>query len=88
MVSSATPTGTDSCAQCSRVALCPWPEPPAGLPPRTQEEALQRPIEGAQTLLHRPSGPRGCRPPVDPRAPEGPHVPRVPVTRVGALTST
>ena len=51
-VSFATATGTNRCAQCSLVAACPWPEPPAGPRQRTEEEALQRRIEGAQTPSH------------------------------------
>ena len=38
--------------------------------------------------LTRTRGPRGRRPPVDPRAPVGPHVRRAPVARVRALTPT
>ena len=48
-VSCATPTGTNRCAQCCQVAVCCWPEQPAGLRRRTEEGALQRRIEGAQT---------------------------------------
>ena len=39
-VSSATPTGTNRCTQCTQVAACPWPKP-SGDPHRcTEEEAL------------------------------------------------
>ena len=40
-VSSAMPTGAIRCAQCSKLAACPWPEPPAGRRRRTEEETLQ-----------------------------------------------
>ena len=41
-VSSAAPTGANRSAQCSQVAACPWPEPPAGPHRCTEEEALHR----------------------------------------------
>ena len=59
-VSSTTPTGTNRCAQCSKVAAFPWPEPPAGPRRRTEEEALQRRIKGAQTPSHGQAGPAGA----------------------------
>ena len=59
-VSSATPTGANRCAQCSQVAACPWPEPSAGPRRRTEEEALQRRIEGAQTPSHGQGGRAGA----------------------------
>ena len=43
---------------------------------------------GSTRSLTRTGGPRGRRPPVDPRAPAGPHVRRAPVARVRALTPT
>ena len=55
-VSSATPTGSNRCAQCSQV----WPEPPAGPRQRTEEEALQRCIEGAHNGSHGQAGPAGA----------------------------
>ena len=73
-LSSAAPTGANRCAQCSQVAACPWPEPPAGPHRRTGEK------------LTRTRAPRGRRPPEFPRAPAGPHVCRAPVTCVRALT--
>ena len=51
-VSSARPTGTNRCAQCSQVAACPRPEPP--------EETLRRRIEGTQTSSHGQAGPAGA----------------------------
>ena len=48
-MSSAAPTGTNRCMRCSQVATCPWPEPLQGLRWHTEEEALERRIEGAQT---------------------------------------
>ena len=59
-MSSAAPTAAKRCAQCSQVAACPWPEPCAGLPRRTEEEALHRRIKGAQTLMHSHAGPAGA----------------------------
>ena len=51
-VSSAAPTGANRCAQCSQVAACPWPEPPAGPHRRTEEEALHGRITGAHAPSH------------------------------------
>ena len=59
-MSSAAPTAAKRCAQCSQVAACPLPEPCVGLRRRTEEEALHRRIEGAQTLLHGHAGPAGA----------------------------
>ena len=59
-VSSATPPGANRCAQCSQVAACPWPEPPAGPHRRTEEEALQRRIRGAHVPSHERAGPAGA----------------------------
>ena len=42
--------------------MCPWPKPPAGPSRRTEEEALQRRIEGAQTPSHGQVGPAGAAP--------------------------
>ena len=56
-MSSAAPTGANRCAQCSQVAACPWPEPPAGPHRRTEEEALHRRIEGAHAPSHKHAGP-------------------------------
>ena len=39
------------------MAACPWPEPPTGPRLSTEEEALQRRIEGAQTPSHGQAGP-------------------------------
>ena len=58
-MSSAAPTGASRCAQCSQVATCPWPEPPAGPHRRTEEEALHRRIEGAQVPSYKRAGPAG-----------------------------
>ena len=44
--------------------------------------------QGRTRPLTRTRGPRGRRPPVDPRAPAGRHVRRAPVARVRALTPT
>ena len=46
--------------QCSQVAACPWLEPPAGPRRRTEEEALQRRIDGAQTPSQGQGGPAGA----------------------------
>ena len=43
-------------------------------------------LRGCTHPLTRLCGPRGRRPPVDPRAPAGPHVRRAPVARFRALT--
>ena len=43
---------------------------------------------GSTRPLRRTRGPRGRRPPVDPRAPAGPHVRRAPVARFASLTPT
>ena len=59
-VSSAAPTGANRCVQCSQVAGCPWPEPPAGPHRRTEEEALHRRIEGAHVPSHERAGPTGA----------------------------
>ena len=61
-VSSAAPTGANRCARCAQVAACPWPEPPAGLRRRTEEEALHRRIEGAHAELHQRASPAGAAP--------------------------
>ena len=58
-MSSAAPTGANRCAQCSQVAACPWPEPPAGPHRRTEEEALHRRIGGAHAPSHKRAGPAG-----------------------------
>ena len=58
-VSSATPTAANRCAQCSQVAACPWPELPVGPRSRTEEEALHRRIEDAQSGSHGHAGPAG-----------------------------
>ena len=60
MVSSATPTSANRCAQCSQLAACPSPEPPAGPHRRTEEEALHRRIEGAEAPPHKRAGPAGA----------------------------
>ena len=54
-MTSAARTGANRCGQCSQVAACPWPEPPAGPHRRTEEEALPQRIGGA----HAPSDERG-----------------------------
>ena len=59
-VSSATRPGTNRCAQCSQVAACHWPEPLAGPRRHTEERALQRRIESAQTPSHGHAGPAGA----------------------------
>ena len=59
-MSSAPPTAPNRCAWCSQVAACPWPEPPAGLRRRTQEEALHRRIGDSQTPSHGHAGPAGA----------------------------
>ena len=59
-LSSTAPTGTNRCTQCSHVAACPWPEPPAGPRRHTAEEALQRRIQGAHTPSHGRAGPAGA----------------------------
>ena len=59
-MSSATPTGANRCGQCSEVAACPWPEPPAGPCRGTEEETLHRRIEGAQTHSYGQAGPAGA----------------------------
>ena len=59
-VSSAAPTGTNMCVQCSQVATSPTPEPPAGPHRRTEEEALQRSIGGAHAPSHGRAGPAGA----------------------------
>ena len=59
-VSSAEPTGANRCTQCSQVAACPWPEPPAGPHRRTEEEALHRRIGGAHAPSHERAGPAGA----------------------------
>ena len=59
-MSSAAPTGANWCAQCSQVAACPWPEPPAGPHRRTEEEALLRRTEGAHVPSHKRAGPAGA----------------------------
>ena len=48
-VTSAAPTGANRCAQCSQVAACPWPEPPAGGHRRTR----RRLCNGA-SMEHKP----------------------------------
>ena len=59
-VSSAAPTGANRCTQCSQVAACPWPEPPAAPHRRTEEEALHRCIGGAHAPSHERAGPAGA----------------------------
>ena len=59
-MSSAAATGANRCEQCTQVAACPWPEPPAGPRRRTEEEALRRRIEGAHTPSHEQAGPAGA----------------------------
>ena len=59
-VSSAALTGTNRCAQCSKVAACPWPKPAPGPRLCTEEEVLRRRIQGAQTPLHVQAGPAGA----------------------------
>ena len=59
-VSSATLKSANMCAQCSKVAACPWPEPPAGPRRRTEDEVLQQHIEGTQTPSHGQEGPAGA----------------------------
>ena len=59
-MSSAALTGAHRCAPCAQVAACPWPEPPAGLCRRTEEEALHRRIEGALAPSHERAGPAGA----------------------------
>ena len=59
-VSSAAPTGANRCAQCSQVAVCPWPEPPAGPHRRTEEEALHLRIGGAHAPSQENAGPAGA----------------------------
>ena len=59
-VSSAAPGGANRCTQCSKVAACPWPEPPAGPHRRTEEEALHQRIGGAHAPSHERAGPRGA----------------------------
>ena len=59
-VSFAAPTGANRCGQCSQVAACPWPEPPAGPHRRTEEEALHRRIEGPHVPSHERAGPAGA----------------------------
>ena len=41
-------TGANRCAQCCQVAACPWPEPPAGPRPRTEEG----PADAALLWIH------------------------------------
>ena len=52
--------GANSRTQCSQVAACPWPEPPAGLRRRTEEETLHWRIEDAQAPLHGHADPLGA----------------------------
>ena len=59
-VTTAAPAGANRCAQCSQVAGCPWPEPPAGPHRRTEEEALHRRIGGAHAPWHKRAGPAGA----------------------------
>ena len=59
-MSSTAPTGANRCAQCSQVATCPWPEPPAGPHRHTGEEALHRCIEGAHVPSHERGVPAGA----------------------------
>ena len=56
-MSSAAPMGANRCTQCSQVAACVWPEPPAGLHRGTEQEALHRRVGDAQTPLHGHAGP-------------------------------
>ena len=57
-VSSEAPTGANRCARCSQVAVCPWPEPPAGPRRRTEEEALHPRVGGAHSPHTAARGPR------------------------------
>ena len=59
-VFSAATMGAERCRQCSLVAACPWPEPPADLRRRTEEEALHRRIKDAQTPSLGHTGPAGA----------------------------
>ena len=59
-VSSAALTGANRCAQCSQVAACPSPEPPASPHRRTEEEALHWRIEDAHAPSHERAGPAGA----------------------------
>ena len=59
-VSSAAPRGANRCAQCSQVAACPWPKPPAGPHRRKEEEALHRPIRGAHAPSNERAGAAGA----------------------------
>ena len=59
-VSTYTPTGANRWAQCSQVAACPWPEPPAGPHRRTEEEALHRRIRGAHAPSNKSAGLAGA----------------------------
>ena len=56
----AAPMGANRCMQCSQVAACPWPEPPAGPRRRTEEEALHRRIGDEQSPARGPAGPVGA----------------------------
>ena len=64
-VSAAAPTGANRCAQCSQVAACPWPEPPAG--PRRRTCGTPLPSD----TCHRCSHPHPCPMPrlAEPTAP-------------------
>ena len=59
-VSPAALTGANRCAQCSQVAACPLPEPPAGPHRRMEEEALHQRIGGAHTPSHKRGGAAGA----------------------------
>ena len=59
-MSSATPACANRCAQCSQVAACPWSELPVSPSRRTEDEALHRRIEDAQTSSHGHAGPAGA----------------------------
>ena len=56
-VYSTVPVGTNRCAQCSQVAACRWGKPSRAPHRRTEYEAVQRRIEGAQTPSHSHAGP-------------------------------
>ena len=61
-MSSAAPMGANRCTQCSQVAACPWPQPPASPGRRTEEEALHRGIGDAQIPSHGHREPAGAAP--------------------------